>query len=154
MPWILLYEYVGSVWVRFLMWTSGRLIKTCTFDTCHLSEHVCTVSSAFGMQAPPFSRKGEKRNHRCSHAAYQMWQTSMESDEKIWERRDRMAGLAPLISVDVCWIFFLLHYSHGLVWGGEKLIAISENQTWIIHSVTNKRERQINYAKAVQKHWC
>lgn len=36
-------------------------------------------------------RKKKKKNHRCSHAAYQMWQTSMESDEKTRGRRDWIA---------------------------------------------------------------
>lgn len=36
-------------------------------------------------------RKKIKKNHRCSHAAYQMWQTSMESDEKTRGRRDWIA---------------------------------------------------------------
>lgn len=36
-------------------------------------------------------RKKKIKNHRCSHAAYQMWQTSMESDEKTRGRRDWIA---------------------------------------------------------------
>lgn len=46
----------------------------------------------------------EKKNHKYSLAAYQMWQTSMESDEKNWGRQDWMVGLPPLIFWDSWWI--------------------------------------------------
>lgn len=76
----------GAAWeLRSPTWSSGRLIETCTFDTCQLCGDFCVVSSASGMQTPLFP------HHRCSHAAYQMWQTSMESDEKTRGRRDWIA---------------------------------------------------------------
>lgn len=86
----------GEAWeLRSAMWSSGRLIETCTFDTCQLCGDFCGVSSALGMQTPLFPhidwKEKKKKNHRCSHAAYQMWQTSMESDEKTRGRRDWIA---------------------------------------------------------------
>lgn len=80
-----------------------RLIKRCTFDTCQLCEDFCTVSSAFAMQTLLFPHRKEKKTWFL-HAAYQMWQTSMENEEKIWGRQDRMAGLVPLIFLYSWWI--------------------------------------------------
>lgn len=63
-----------------MLWSSEKPIKTCLFHTCHLSEDFCMVSSASAKETLLFPHR--KVTHICSHTAYQIWTTSMESDEK------------------------------------------------------------------------
>lgn len=128
-----------GVWVRVQMWSSGRLIKTCTFDTCQLCEDFCTVSSAFGMQTPLFpytERRGEITDAHTQHIKCDKLQWKVM--KKYEEGRSGWLDW-PLWSLWILGEFFNCIIQTVSV-GGEKQIAISVNHTRIIRSVTNKRE--------------
>lgn len=118
----------GEAWeLRSAMWSSGRLIEMCTFDTCQLCGDFCGVSSALGMQTPLFPHIDWKEKKKKKSQMLTRGISNVTNFNGKWWKNTRKARLdCPLWSLWILGEFFDCIIRTVSV---EKQIAISVNQT-------------------------